>query len=137
MDSFVHAWETGRDWANRVAAMPSLHAAFSLLVVVFFFPWVRAWWWRAVLLAYPLVMGVALVYLGEHYVVDVLAGWVLVGLAFVLWGWIERRGRLRRADISRSALASDDAGGHIDAAAQTDTFAQIDDGADRSGVAPS
>jgi membrane-associated phospholipid phosphatase len=105
LDSFVHAWETGRDWANRVAAMPSLHAAFSLLVVVFFLPWVRAWWWRAVLLAFPLVMGVALVYLGEHYVVDVLAGWVLVGFSFVLWDRIERRGRLRRAVISRSALA--------------------------------
>ena len=30
-----------------------------------------AWWRRSVLLAYPVTMGVALVYLGEHYVVDV------------------------------------------------------------------
>jgi membrane-associated phospholipid phosphatase len=93
---------------------------------------VRAWWWRAVLLAFPLAMGVALVYLGEHYVVDVLAGWVLVGLSFVLWGWIERRGRLSRAAISRSALAP-----VVDNSGHVDTCAQIDKRVGRSGVAPS
>jgi len=105
LDTFVHAWETGRDWANRVAAMPSLHAAFSLLIVVFFLPRVRGWWWRRLVLAYPVTMAAALVYLGEHYVIDVLAGWLLVGCSFALWGWIERRGRNRRAVMSRQALA--------------------------------
>lgn len=104
LDTFVLAWETGRDWANRVAAMPSLHAAFSLLVVVFFFPWIRNWWWRCALLSFPLAMGVALVYLGEHYVADVLAGWALVGCSFLVWAWIERRGRRRRVVASRPAL---------------------------------
>ena len=104
LDSFAHAWETGRDWVNNVAAMPSLHAAFSLLVVAFFFPWVRSRWWRAALLSFPLAMGVALVYLGEHYVVDILAAWALVGGSCALWARIERRGRRRRASASRQAL---------------------------------
>jgi membrane-associated phospholipid phosphatase len=30
--------------------------------------------WRWLLLLYPLFMGLALVYLGEHYVADLLAG---------------------------------------------------------------
>lgn len=93
LDIFVQVWETGRDWANSVAAMPSLHAAFALLVVVFFFPSLRSWWWRAALLTFPLAMGLALVYLGEHYVADVLAGWALVGLSCALWAWLERRRR--------------------------------------------
>jgi membrane-associated phospholipid phosphatase len=126
LDTFVHAWETGRDWANRVAAMPSLHAAFSLLVVVFFFPRVRTWRWRSALLSFPLTMAVALVYLGEHYVVDLLAGWLLVGCSFVVWGWIERRSRRRRAAVSRRALECD-----------VDDGAPVDDVVDDAVVASS
>ncbi len=91
LDGFVHAWETGRDWTNTVAAMPSLHAAFSLLIVCFFFPTIRAHWARGLLLAYPLIMGISLVYLAEHYVIDVLAGWAVVGVACAVWARLERR----------------------------------------------
>jgi membrane-associated phospholipid phosphatase len=98
LDSFVHAWETGRDWANPIAALPSLHASFALLGVAFCLPYVRRRWIRAALLVYPLAMGVTLVYLAEHWVVDVLAGWVVVGCSFAVWGWIERR-------LARRAIA--------------------------------
>ena len=40
----------------------------------------RRWW--PLLLCYPLAMTFTLVYAGEHYVIDVLVGWVYVGLAF-------------------------------------------------------
>lgn len=100
--SFVHAWETGRDWANPVAALPSLHAAFSLVAVVFWFPRIRRRWVRVALLAYPLTMGVTLVYLAEHWVIDVVAGWVVVGLSFAVWAAIERR-------LARRGAASVDA----------------------------
>ncbi len=99
-------WETGRDWTNDVAAMPSLHAAYSLFVVAFFLPRIRRTWVKAVLLAYPLAMGIALVYLAEHYVVDVLAGWAVVGVSFLVWNRIERRSRQRRAARSRAALGA-------------------------------
>lgn len=101
LDSFVHAWETGRDWANPVAAMPSLHAAFSLFGVVFWLPRIRRRWVRGAMLVYPSVMGVALVYLAEHWVIDVLAGWAVVGMSFALWAVIERRlARRRGADVA-------------------------------------
>jgi membrane-associated phospholipid phosphatase len=95
-DGFVHAWDTGRDWANPVAAMPSLHAAFSLFVVVFFLPRISAQWIRTALLAYPMAMALSLVYLAEHYVIDVLAGWAVVGASFWIWSRIDAR-RARRA----------------------------------------
>ena len=61
--------------ANPVAAMPSLHAAGAALVLLFC--WSRAGAWRRTLLAaYALSMGFVLVYTGEHYVVDVVAGWL-------------------------------------------------------------
>ncbi len=103
LDGFVKAWDHGRDWANQVAAMPSLHSAFALFVVVFFFPWVRSWWLRGLMLLYPLTMAVALMYFGEHYFADALAGWALVGLSFLIWNRIERRLDQRRLEGTAAA----------------------------------
>ncbi len=104
LSGFSHAWETGRDWVNPVAAMPSLHAAYALFVVAFFLPQVRWWWLKAVMLLFPLLMATSLVYFGEHYVADALAGWLLVGGAFWFWGWYERRQRSRAADRAIAVL---------------------------------
>jgi len=78
---------------NKVAAMPSLHAGFSFLLVFYAIQRFKhpARW---LLLAYPLTMSLSLVYTGEHYVVDAIAG-ALVALA-VLVGcqvWENRRAR--------------------------------------------
>lgn len=74
--------------ANQVAAMPSLHAAVPLLLALVL---VHVWGWKAApLLLYPLTMGFNLVYLGEHYVVDVLAGYAVALVAYVLV-WVAPR----------------------------------------------
>jgi membrane-associated phospholipid phosphatase len=75
--------------SNPVAAMPSLHTAYALMAVAFFLPVVRKRWWP-LLLAYPLAMTFTLVYSGEHYVVDVLVGWLYVAATFFLVGLAER-----------------------------------------------
>ena len=67
-----------------------MHAAFALLVAVFLWPLVRSTWGRGLLAAYPLVMGLTLVYTGEHYVVDVALGWLYVVVVFGLVGRAER-----------------------------------------------
>jgi membrane-associated phospholipid phosphatase len=66
---------------NPVAAMPSLHAAFSLIVAVGL-GWVSRWGRRLGYL-YLLALAFALVYGGEHYTIDLLAGYGLAG--FALW----------------------------------------------------
>ncbi|HSE08105.1 MAG TPA: phosphatase PAP2 family protein [Nocardioidaceae bacterium] len=69
--------------ANQVAAMPSLHAAVTLLLAWFGISrWQSPWRWA--LLLYPLTMGFVLVYYAEHYVIDVIAGFGATGLVF--WG---------------------------------------------------
>ena len=68
-------FETSNRYVNEVAAIPSLHAAYTLLVVLFFWRRVPKWA-RPLLLLYPLAMGFTLVYTGEHYVFDVVLGWV-------------------------------------------------------------
>jgi membrane-associated phospholipid phosphatase len=75
--------------SNPVAAMPSLHTAYALMAVAFFLPVVRKRWWP-LLLAYPLAMTFTLVYSGEHYVIDVLVGWLYVAATFFLVGLAER-----------------------------------------------
>ncbi|MGZ0190875.1 MAG: phosphatase PAP2 family protein, partial [Acidimicrobiales bacterium] len=91
LDGFVEAWDTGRDWANQVAAMPSLHSAFALFVVVFFWPRISNRYIRGAMLLYPLTMAVALAYFAEHYFIDAIAGWLVVGGSFLLWNRIEAR----------------------------------------------
>jgi hypothetical protein len=81
-DFFGAVWEQGARYANDVAAVPSLHAAYALLITFFLWPLVRRPW-RILLAAYPLAMGFALVYTAEHYVVDVLLGWVYAVAAVV------------------------------------------------------
>jgi len=69
--------QQGRAVANDVAAIPSLHTAFAVMTALFFFSLVpkrHRWWLRPLLVAYPFAMLAALVYSGEHYVVDGIAG---------------------------------------------------------------
>jgi hypothetical protein len=80
----------GQTSANMVAAVPSLHSAFTALVVMFLWPRVRPRL-RPPLLLYPLAMGLTLIATGEHYFFDVLLGWLYAGVAMVGWAWWERR----------------------------------------------
>lgn len=96
-----HALDAGQAFANDVAAMPSLHTGFAALAVGFFM--IRASWWRRILLClYPLAMGLALVYSGEHYVIDVLAGIVYAVVIIAVW---QAYARLRtRSNADRPQL---------------------------------
>jgi membrane-associated phospholipid phosphatase len=75
---------------NPVAAMPSLHGGLAMLIALYGLVKLRSAW-RWLLLLYPLVMATALVYYGEHYVVDILAGWTLAAAVMVGCAWWERR----------------------------------------------
>lgn len=99
LDSAASLLEKGQAVANQVAAMPSLHAAFAAFIAVFF--WRRARWpLRVVLATYPPAMGFALVYSGEHYVTDVLVGWIYVAATMLVVGRVERWWQARRATLS-------------------------------------
>jgi membrane-associated phospholipid phosphatase len=106
---FVRSWQSALDWGNAVAAMPSLHASFALIVPAFFLPWLKPWWLKALVLCFPIVMLTSLVYLAEHWVIDGIVGWLVVGGSFWFWNWFERRGRLRDAARARLALGALDA----------------------------
>ena len=95
----------GQRSVNLVAAVPSLHSAFTMLVALFL--WDRVRWRRArpLLLLYPAAMGLTLMATGEHYFFDVLLGWVYAGSVMVGWSAWERA-RATRADRVEAAEAA-------------------------------
>jgi membrane-associated phospholipid phosphatase len=98
--SVSKVFERGTAITNPYAAMPSLHAACALLVVLFFFPYMPKWL-RIISLALPASMAICLVYFGEHYVADILAGWLYVGFAF----WISSKWENRKSGAVKAKRA--------------------------------
>jgi membrane-associated phospholipid phosphatase len=100
------AVEKGYAYANNVAAVPSLHAAFSLLVAITVWPRKRKWL-RPLVVLYPLLMAFSVVYTGEHYVSDVLLGWIYtaatLGVIAFAKQWWEARSRAQPALAHSSA----------------------------------
>jgi len=69
--------------ANAVAALPSLHAAYPFLLFLF----ARTYFGKKVTslaALYMVTVWFAVIYLGDHYVVDVLLGIVFAGIAYVV-----------------------------------------------------
>jgi membrane-associated phospholipid phosphatase len=75
--------------SNDVAAMPSLHASYPFLAFVMFWPVSRKLGLLGLL--YFVCMSCALVYLGEHYVVDIIAGTLCVLIGTRIAYAIDRR----------------------------------------------
>jgi hypothetical protein len=94
---------------NNIAAMPSLHAAYPMLLLLFF--WKRARpAVRAILVGYVLAMAFTLVYTGEHFVLDEVVGWSYAIFTFVVGGrlydrWVAWR-KARREEQPSAGPAS-------------------------------
>ncbi|MHB1534047.1 MAG: phosphatase PAP2 family protein [Acidimicrobiales bacterium] len=98
----------GSSFVNNVAAMPSLHGAYPFLILLTF--WRGAGRpLRVLLVAYPLAMAFVLVYGGEHFVVDVVAGWIYATVAWAagngIFDWWEHR---QRRPVSVPVLGDQD-----------------------------
>jgi membrane-associated phospholipid phosphatase len=99
-------WERGLHLANDLAAFPSLHEGMTVLVAVML--WRRVPRWARVPLAlYPVAMAFALVYAGEHYVTDLVAGALLAFAVVRVEPWLMRR--LRPWAAGRAAQPVDPA----------------------------
>jgi membrane-associated phospholipid phosphatase len=85
---------------NPVAAMPSLHAAYPAYIALYcILVWGRKAW---LMLLLPLGVAFSAVYLGHHYVIDILAGFLYAAVAFgVVVFWQRRKGYGSKLDVSR------------------------------------
>ena len=94
---FDTLFEKGSEYANAVAAVPSLHAAYTLLITLFLWRF-APWWGRILLAAYPWAMAFALVYTSEHYFVDILLGWIYCVFAYWAVNRVADRIAVRRTE---------------------------------------
>jgi hypothetical protein len=93
---------------NQVAAMPSLHAAYPFLAFLFARRFFGRWGW--LMLLYSACVWFSIVYIADHYVVDILGGLLYAAVAY--WavmhapGWF--RGLVDRAADDELTTDPDD-----------------------------
>lgn len=79
---------------NPTAAFPSMHAAVPFLTALFFFLRCerRLWFYGVLVALFTACVSFAIVYMGEHWVVDVIGGYAAAGFA----AWVCMSARVRR-----------------------------------------
>jgi hypothetical protein len=102
MANGAHVLSATGHLANPIAAVPSLHAAYPMLLMLFF--WASLPKWRLALVAYVLAMAFTLIYTGEHYVIDILLGWTYASVVFVVGSRVLNR--YQRTAPEASVLAA-------------------------------
>lgn len=90
----------GNRFDNNIAAMPSLHAAYPMLICLFFWRDAKAWL-RVVLVSYVLAMAFAVVYGAEHFVIDIFVGWIYAAATFVFGSKLLDRWEARQRSRSQ------------------------------------
>jgi hypothetical protein len=104
----------GNRFDNNVAAMPSLHGGYPMLICLFF--WKGSSFRKRILLAaYPICMAFTLVYTGEHFVIDIFMGWLYAAAVFYFgsklldrWEARQLRKQLAQGGPTADAVASED-----------------------------
>ncbi len=71
-------------FGNLFAAMPSLHAGWSAWSALALAPVLRRRWVRALVLLSPLATAFAVVVTANHWILDAVAGWAALGLAWLI-----------------------------------------------------
>jgi len=115
IDSLARVFSGDPRYSNPVGALPSLHAAYPLLLLLLFWPVARPAV-RVLLVGYTVAMGFVLVYFAEHYVADLLLGWAYAVLAFLAVGAV--LGRRDAAATEPSAPSDQPRGGTLEDATQ-------------------
>jgi len=88
------SWHTGAlaSQANQLAAMPSLHIAWAVWCTLVVWQLSRRLWVRGVAFLYPFLTAFAVLATGNHYLLDIVGGLVVIALARGLV-WLAMRWR--------------------------------------------
>jgi hypothetical protein len=77
--------------ANEIAAIPSFHIGWLMLVAIIAGGVVRHRWVRALLLLQPVVMSFVIIATANHWVLDIPAGLAIAAAGLAIAWWIESR----------------------------------------------
>ncbi|MGE0026231.1 MAG: phosphatase PAP2 family protein [Thermoleophilia bacterium] len=87
-------------WFNPHAAVPSMHFGYALMIGLVGMVLLRSWPLRLIALAYPMLVFLTITGTANHYVLDSVAGGVVVALGFAgVYLWMAYRGSLRPAVV--------------------------------------
>ncbi|WP_216843658.1 phosphatase PAP2 family protein [Phytoactinopolyspora alkaliphila] len=70
--------------SNQYAAMPSMHAGWSLWCGIFIVIFARRRWIQTLGVLYPLATLVVIMATANHFVLDAVGGWATLGIGFLL-----------------------------------------------------
>lgn len=78
---------------NPVAAIPSLHAGYPFLIFLFLLEYYgrKAFWFLPIFL----IVTFTVIYFGEHYVIDILAGMLYSFISFIIIHILSRKSQLK------------------------------------------
>jgi hypothetical protein len=79
--------------SNQFAAMPSVHCIWALWCTCVVVPRARRDWVKALFVLYPVGTVMAIVLTGNHYVLDAVGGFAVLGIGYALARTFTRSGR--------------------------------------------
>src|SRR6476469_2694470 len=92
---------TSSSFSNPVAAVPSLHAGWALGVGMGLVIYARPLFWKAVGVIYPIAVVLTTIVTGNHFVLDAIAGMLVLGLGFAVAAVIFERSGARLIPATR------------------------------------
>ena len=97
--------KTVEQFGNPYAAMPSFHVGWSTWSVLAIWPLTRRRWVKVLLAIYPLTIIFCIVVTANHWILDAVGGWIVLGLGYAGALGIEALGRAIREGRRRGADA--------------------------------
>lgn len=105
---------------NPYAAMPSLHCGWAALAGIVVLMTARPWWGKLIGALIPVGMIFTVIATGNHYLLDVVAGLIIIGFSLWLSEWLlVRREERRQARVVQTAILNSVANGANGAHAAT------------------
>ncbi|MGA0862616.1 MAG: phosphatase PAP2 family protein [Ilumatobacteraceae bacterium] len=98
--------------SNQYAAMPSLHIGWASWCAFGMFPLMRKRWTKIATMLYPASTLFTIVVTGNHYWIDGIGGLVVLGLGFLVGGWMHTWNRRRLDKKFAPHVAAHPATGH-------------------------
>jgi PAP2 superfamily len=97
LDKYPTFWSFKRGAVNKIsnqfAAMPSVHCAWALWCTCALVPRLKHVWAKALAILYPICTVTAIVLTANHYFLDAVAGFMVLGVGYVLARIFTRAGR--------------------------------------------
>lgn len=79
--------------SNQYAAMPSVHCSWALWCACVLVPRVKSLWAKVLAAVYPAMTVTVIVVTANHYILDAVGGFAILGIGYVAARWLTRAGR--------------------------------------------